>query len=201
MPTVAAVSGRAPKRALPASIATASKAMRRAVMFFSLFSLTQDLSEPCPRGAPWPQRLDARSLLPLVAQELPDIAAEMNERLRVHHLLDRSLPPMLGAANLGDLDDLPDPPGMPGHHDDAVGEKDGLFDAVSDEEHGARIDAREPDQLLLHLDPGLRVERAERLVHQQNLGVDDVGARDRDPLLHAAGKLVGIGVLVAAEPH
>ena len=45
-------------------------------------------------------------------------------------------------------------------------------------------------ELLLHDDAGLRVERAEGLVHQQHLGLEHIGARDRDALLHAARELV-----------
>ena len=45
-----------------------------------------------------------------------------------------------------------------------------------------------------------RVERAERLVHQQHVGIVDQGAADRDPLAHAAGQLVRPLVLEAVEP-
>jgi len=40
----------------------------------------------------------------------------------------------------------------------------------------------------------LLVERRERLVHQQHLGIGGEGARDRDALLHSARKLVGVAV-------
>ncbi len=43
------------------------------------------------------------------------------------------------------------------------------------------------------------VERAERLVHAQQLGRTGHGPRDADALLHAAGQLLGKGVLVAAQ--
>ena len=36
-------------------------------------------------------------------------------------------------------------------------------------------------------DPGLLVERAERLVHQEDVRVLDEGLGDRRPLLHPAG--------------
>ena len=99
------------------------------------------------------------------------------------------------------VDDLLDAPRPAGHHDDAVGEIDGLLDAVSDEEDRPRIDAGEPDQLLLHHDARLRVERAERLVHQEHVGLEHIGARDGDALLHAAGELVRKGALVALQVH
>ncbi len=45
-------------------------------------------------------------------------------------------------------------------------------------------------QILLELAPGLLVDRGERLVHQQDLGVDRERAGEPDPLAHAAGQLV-----------
>ena len=48
---------------------------------------------------------------------------------------------------------------------------------------------------------GVRIERAERLVHQQDARAVGQRARDRDALLHAAGQLLGIEVLVAREMH
>ena len=58
-----------------------------------------------------------------------------------------------------------------------------------------------PQQLEVHLFARERVERAERLVHQDQLGIVHEGARDCSPLgLHAAGKLVWVLVLIATEP-
>ena len=47
------------------------------------------------------------------------------------------------------------------------------------------------EQEVLHRPAGLRVERAERLVEQQDVGLGCEGARDRDPLAHPARELVG----------
>ena len=52
----------------------------------------------------------------------------------------------------------------------------------------------------MHAAAGLRIEPRERLVHQQNLRLADETARERHPAAHAAGKLVRVGVLEAAEP-
>ena len=73
--------------------------------------------------------------------------------------------------------------------DDAVGEHQRLPDAVGDEDD--RLAARRPDaqQLVLHLDARQLVERAERLVHQQDLRIERERAGDGDALLHAAGQL------------
>ena len=55
------------------------------------------------------------------------------------------------------------------------------------------------EHLVLHVAADQRVERAERLVEQQDLGVDGQRAGQADALLHAAGELVGVGVFVAVE--
>ena len=49
--------------------------------------------------------------------------------------------------------------------------------------------APDPLQLALHVGAGVRVERGERLVHQQHLRLVGEHARDLDALLHAAGQL------------
>ena len=68
------------------------------------------------------------------------------------------------------------------------------------EDDGLAALAPDPQHFEVHLFAGQRVERAERLVHQDQLGIVDEGARDRGALLHAAGQLLRIFVLVAGEP-
>ena len=55
-------------------------------------------------------------------------------------------------------------------------------------------------QFRLHDVAGLRIERRERLVHQQHVRVRHQRARQTDPLLHAAGQLVRVMVLEAGQP-
>ena len=62
---------------------------------------------------------------------------------------------------------------------------------------GARPDLQE---LALQLLARERVERAERLVHQQDVGIVGEHARDRDALLHAARQLARVAVGEALEP-
>ena len=59
----------------------------------------------------------------------------------------------------------------------------------------------EPDalQLDVHGLAGQRVERAERLVHQEERGIVDERAHERDALLHAARQLPRVAVLEALE--
>src|SRR5262249_11043088 len=58
----------------------------------------------------------------------------------------------------------------------------------------------ELQQLVLQHDPGLGVERAKGLIHQNELRIIDKRADDVGALAHAAGKLVRIMILEAREP-
>ena len=89
----------------------------------------------------------------------------------------------------------------PVHHRDPVGHGKRLALVVGD------IDRGDAERLLELLDPvfhllaELLVERAQGLVEQQDLGLDDQHPGERDPLLLAAGELPLIAPLVAAEIH
>src|SRR5262249_33958271 len=67
------------------------------------------------------------------------------------------------------------------------------------EQHGLFRFHPDLQQLLLHQLAGLRVERCERLVHQQNFRIHDQRARKVHTLLHAARQLVGIMMLEPGE--
>src|SRR5215470_6260425 len=67
------------------------------------------------------------------------------------------------------------------------------------EQHGFFRLHPDLQQLLLHHFTGLRVERCEWLVHQQDLRVHDQRARKVHALLHAARELVGIMMLEAGK--
>ena len=56
-------------------------------------------------------------------------------------------------------------------------------------------------QLDLHHLADLRIERAERLVHEQRGRIDRERAREPDALLHAAGELVRIELRELGEAH
>ena len=73
-----------------------------------------------------------------------------------------------------------------------VAEEDRLLDVVGDEQHGLALALPDAEQHFLHQRAGLVVERAERLVEQQDRRIVGERARDRGALLHAAGELLGI---------
>ena len=76
------------------------------------------------------------------------------------------------------------------HHDDFVGEIDRFGQAMGDEHDGLAGCRPDPQQFVAHGHARLLIERCERLVHQQHRRVLHQPARDRDPLLHAAGQFM-----------
>src|SRR5215467_15720116 len=80
------------------------------------------------------------------------------------------------------------------HHQDTVGQTNGLLHAMSDEENRWPIAHPKLFEIVADLETGQSVERTERLVHQQNRWTKHQGARQRDALAHASGKLVRITV-------
>lgn len=71
---------------------------------------------------------------------------------------------------------------------------------MRDEDDGLAQAALEFEELVLHVAADERVQGAEGLVHQQEVGVGGQGPGEADSLLHAAGELVGPGHLPAFEP-
>ena len=75
------------------------------------------------------------------------------------------------------------------HHGDAIGEHQRFFLVVRDEDRRQAEPSLQPLHFELHLLAQFAVERAERLVEQQQSRVEDDRARERDALLLAARKL------------
>src|SRR6266508_1920831 len=83
------------------------------------------------------------------------------------------------------------PPGTAGQQHHAVTQADRLAHVVGDEDHGQAGGLPELLELVVEQVAGDRVQRTERLVHEQHVGLLGQGAGERDPLAHAAGQLVG----------
>ena len=89
----------------------------------------------------------------------------------------------------------------PRRHDvNLVGEIDRLLDIVGDEHHRLAEIGPQPQQPFLHLQLGLRIERAERLVEQNDVGVEQQRAQQGGALAHAAGQRVRIEIFEAGKP-
>ena len=87
------------------------------------------------------------------------------------------------------------------HHDHAVGERNGLAEIVGDEVDGLAFFVPQFEQLVLEQQPGLGVQWAEWFIHQYDLRLVDQRADDVGALAHAAGKLMRVAVLKAAETN
>ena len=75
------------------------------------------------------------------------------------------------------------------HHHDAAGHVDRLLDVVGDEDDRRPLLGPERQHVVGELAAGDLVERRERLVEQQHLGLGDQRAGQRDAHGHAAGEL------------
>ena len=102
--------------------------------------------------------------------------------------------PLIDIGGHADLDDL-----AVVEHGDAIGHRQSFALVVRDEDEGDAELLLQRLQLLLHLLPELEVERAERLVEEQNLRAVHQRAGERHALALAAGKLRRAAPLIAAE--
>ncbi len=166
---------------------------------------------PAPRRRPEADR-EAESGL-LITQPPPCL-----RRLRVtlHHLVLQHAPdfPMQRVKFLFHADfrniartRKPHPPvaddarARPRRHDhDAVGERDRLFEIVGDEQHRLAIGVPQFQQQIAHDLAGLGIERPERLVHQQDLGIADQHLGQTDALALAARQHMRIAIAERPEP-
>ncbi len=84
-----------------------------------------------------------------------------------------------------------DPPGAGRHDDDAVRQPSRLAHVVGHEQHRQVLRPHQGIEFVVEHVAGHRVERAERLVHQQDVGVLGERSGQCRPLAHSAGQLVG----------
>src|SRR5712664_1795360 len=87
------------------------------------------------------------------------------------------------------------------HKDDPIREKDGLLDVVRDEHNGLMVVLPHARKPLLHLASREIVERAERLIHQDDLGIGGEGSCQGDALRLPSRQLRGILIRVRLEAH
>ena len=82
------------------------------------------------------------------------------------------------------------------HQQDAVADAHRLVEVVRDEDDGLAQLRLELEEQVLHVAADQGIERGERLVHQEDVGVGCQRARQAHALLHAAGEL---GRIVVAK--
>ena len=99
----------------------------------------------------------------------------------------------------GELVHHPTGPAREQHH--PVAESHRLAHVVGHEHDGEVGLAPEPFELVVEHVAGHRVERTERLVHEEDVDVLRERAGERDALAHAAGQLVRALVAEASEVH
>src|SRR6478735_1383499 len=99
-----------------------------------------------------------------------------------------------------DRNDFRDATGISRHHHDAVPQIYGFIDTVRDEDD--RLARLVPKSLQLRIEVVTRhgIEGTERLIHQQEIRIDDQRAADGHTLAHAAGQFPGKAVRIAVKP-
>ena len=139
-------------------------------------------------GAP-PQ---AESIRPMISSSISQIMARISSRLSANSdvaLMSRRLSSRPRAAN-GRRYSRSNASGARGHDEQAFAEEQGFFHAVGDEDDRLAGVAPQLQDQGLHLLPRQRVQRPQRLVHQDELRVVGEAAGQGDALLHAARQLV-----------
>ena len=125
-------------------------------------------------------------------QRLPNLSHELEEAW---------LFPRRSSAWLRQVNgyDARDPARPRGHHDHTRGQEHRLGDRVGDEDHRRARLRPDAEQLQVETLPCHLVERAERLVHEQERRREGKRPRDRDALLHTSRELPGMVLLEPVE--
>ena len=87
------------------------------------------------------------------------------------------------------------------HYGYSVADLEGFEEVVGDEDHGLLDELLELYELVLHFSPDKRVEGAEGLIEEKDLGVYGEGPGQPDALVHATAQLVGVALLPSHQPH
>src|SRR5262249_11960726 len=130
----------------------------------------------------------------LAAHGEPDFIAQLIEILIEHRDL------ALASSIYGHLEFLHDSSWPLRHHEHALGQVDRLVDVMGDHHDGLAGCLPQAQQFVLHHLARLGVERAERLIQQQDLWIVSKRAGDRHALFHAARQFARKTVLEALQP-
>jgi hypothetical protein len=92
--------------------------------------------------------------------------------------------------------------GVGTQHHNAVGHTHGLVNIMRHHQHRARwhrLLAPQAQEFLAQVGRRQHVQRAEGLVHEQQLRLDDQRTRKANTLAHSAGEFFGVGILEAIQ--
>src|SRR5947209_3632767 len=98
-----------------------------------------------------------------------------------------------------DIDDVLNGARPRGHDQDAIGELDRFFNVVGDKQDRFLFALPDPNEVGAYFQASEEIERAEWLVHVNDVGIGGECARDFRLLAHAAGKFVRIRSRKSAE--
>ena len=70
--------------------------------------------------------------------------------------------------------------------DDAVGQRQSFTEIMRHEQNRLLLALPDPEQHVVHIDLGVGIKRTKRLVHQQDLRLDDQCSHQRSALTHSA---------------
>src|SRR5262245_35519378 len=91
--------------------------------------------------------------------------------------------------------------GAAGHHDYTVGQEQSLIDIVGDHHHGFAVLVPQSHELILKFHAGEGIKETERLIEQQDFGLEGKSAGNTDALVHTGGQLIGVIVPYPSQAH
>jgi hypothetical protein len=80
------------------------------------------------------------------------------------------------------------------HHDHTVGQEQGLIDIVGDHHHRFAVLIPQSHELILEFHAGEGIEETERLIEQQDFGLEGKSTGNADALAHTGGQLIRVTV-------
>ena len=125
----------------------------------------------------------------LVAVDVADHVLDGNDE-RSRHVADEVLDVLVGGLDHHGLRRADLHEATVAHDRDAITKTQRLGQVVGDEDHRLVDLATQPDDLVLHVAADQRVERRERLVEQQDVGIGGQCSGEPDALLLSAAELV-----------
>ena len=105
----------------------------------------------------------------------------------------------IAQTRAGELDAKVEREAALGEHEHPVGEQQGFVDVVGDEQHGGAVAGTQLLHQRVHTDAGERIERAERLVEEEQLRLAHERSGERGTLRLAAGQGLRPVVLVTGQ--